>query len=412
MRWRYFDERNSREAASHAEILQKMDSWWNAFSARTHALENLIHGREHWDLPEWMAQHLQVVEPNLMWEFGPALHGAGHRLVITPESNTHLRVMVQTLLERAPKLPGWEFYPYRPPASLQWAIQTAKARSHRDLHNISFSVTVAQHNRIDLRYCSPATASPDDKEALNGAFVATETLLGEEILDQWVGRIEVAPPPKRSGLARFLGHSRKSEPLVQPLDRLKPVVDALITSIIEQRPDQPLYAIDSDSLSSPGKPIGAVFKCEPPIADDYPQWQDLFVASAADQGLWLALHTSSPFYSARYSRHGEQFCYLKLDGSEALQKEEFPDRASIEMALDESLIPARAGCVISGGTGRRYSYIDLALADVDAAIPLIISRLRAGNISNRTWLLFFDAPFSHEWIGIYDNTPAPPGMVQ
>ena len=72
------------------------------------------------------------------------------------------------------------------------------------------------------------------------------------------------------------------------------------------------------------------------------------------------------------------------------------------------LIPARAGCVIGGGTGLRYSYIDLALADVDAAIPLITRRLRAGKIPRRTWLLFFDAPLAHEWIGIYGDTPVPP----
>jgi len=33
--------------------------------------------------------------------------------VITPEAKMHLRPMVQTLIERARKLPGWEFYSYR-----------------------------------------------------------------------------------------------------------------------------------------------------------------------------------------------------------------------------------------------------------------------------------------------------------
>jgi hypothetical protein len=81
---------------------------------------------------------------------------------------------------------------------------------------------------------------------------------------------------------------------------------------------------------------------------------------------------------------------------------------SIEDALNETLVPARAGCVIGGGTGLRHSCIDLALADVDAAVPLIKSRLRAGNTNRRAWLLFVDAPLVHEWIGVYDDSPAPP----
>jgi len=149
-------------------------------------------------------------------------------------------------------------------------------------------------------------------------------------------------------------------------------------------------------------------KLEPTPADDYPQRQDLFVAIGTNQGLWRALHEDNGFYSERYSRHGESFCYLKLDGSAGLDEEKFPDRASIEDALNETLVPARVGCVIGGGTGLRYSYIDLALADVDAAVPLINSRLRAGNINRRTWLLFFDAPLANEWIGMYDDSPAPP----
>jgi hypothetical protein len=100
---------------------------------------------------------------------------------------------------------------------------------------------------------------------------------------------------------------------------------------------------------------------------------------------------------------------LKIDGSEGLDEDGFLDRSSMEDALNEVLIPARAGCVIGGGTGAQYSYIDLALTDVESAIPLICSRLRAGKIPRRTWLLFFDGALAREWIGVYGDTPAPPG---
>jgi hypothetical protein len=48
------------------------------------------------------------------------------------------------------------------------------------------------------------------------------------------------------------------------------------------------------------------------------------------------------------------------------------------------------GCHIGGGTGLRYSYIDLALTDVKKAIPAIQGRLRQGKVPRRSWILFFD----------------------
>jgi hypothetical protein len=34
--------------------------------------------------------------------------------------------------------------------------------------------------------------------------------------------------------------------------------------------------------------------------------------------------------------------------------------------------------------------------------------LRAGNFNRRTWLLFFDSPLAEEWIGVFDDSAAPP----
>ena len=62
---------------------------------------------------EWMHRQLGAVDERIMWEFGPS--EGGHRLVLTPEVHRNLRPMVETMLERAPRLPGWSYAPYRPP---------------------------------------------------------------------------------------------------------------------------------------------------------------------------------------------------------------------------------------------------------------------------------------------------------
>src|SRR5262245_36475517 len=113
MRWRFIDPNNRSEAAERAATIARIDSWWQEFQVKSGDLAALFSRKAQWDLPEWMARHLGDVHPKLMWEFGPAVRNGGHRLVITPEGQHHLRPLVRTLLERAPSVPGWEFYEYR-----------------------------------------------------------------------------------------------------------------------------------------------------------------------------------------------------------------------------------------------------------------------------------------------------------
>src|ERR1043165_1465379 len=118
MRWFHYEPTDPTETAQHDKILQQIDAWWQQFASRTGDLNDVFAQRKQWDLPQWMHDHLQVIDERLMWEFGPGLHG-GHRLVITPEAAHHLRPLVRTILDRAPAIAGWEFYPYRLPEKFE-----------------------------------------------------------------------------------------------------------------------------------------------------------------------------------------------------------------------------------------------------------------------------------------------------
>ena len=287
-----------------------------------------------------------------------------------------------------------------------WHIRWSPCRAGGDLSGTLAAAKIGQHNRIDLCYYSRATRGTDDQQALHNAFVATETLLGEELLDKWVGLIAVDSLREPKGVAKLLNRGR------QDIRGLIPLSDSsqrwlLVASIQDQLSDKPLYVLQPEVGARIARPRVSWWKASP-IRRMTIRYARICLSPSANMRTYIALHGDECFYSERYSRHGETFCYLKLDGAAGLEEEKFPDRASIEDALNEILVPARAGCVIGGGTGLRYSYIDLALADVDAALPLIKSRLRAGNINQRSWLLFFDAPLGTEWIGVYDESPAPP----
>jgi hypothetical protein len=124
--------------------------------------------------------------------------------------------------------------------------------------------------------------------------------------------------------------------------------------------------------------------------------------------MWTTAHTGGLFFSERFTRCGETFCYLKIDGAEGLEGSAFEGKDEIEEALDALLGAAKLGCTIGGGSGLRYSYIDLALADLGPGIQAIRKVLRAAKIPKRTWIQFYDSDLGAEWVGIYDDTPPPP----
>ena len=143
---------------------------------------------------------------------------------------------------------------------------------------------------------------------------------------------------------------------------------------------------------------------------NYPEQQDLFVGKSLLGDMWTAAHSGGSFCSQRFSRFGELFCYVKTDGSVDLSAEKFTDKAAIEDALDAALKASGTGAVVGGGTGLRYSYVDLALTDPDKGIHEVVDVLRKGNMVKRTWILFFDDIYRSEWVGVRDDSPAPPGM--
>ena len=389
MRWLYHDPADRREAAERKRTLAAIDRWWAAFTDRAADVGDLFRGKKKWDLVAWMHDTLQAVSPDLCWEYGPAVNQSGHRLVITPESHKELRPLTATILERAPTIPGWEFYPYRLAEGLDMAVQSVKGgRRDAGRRGRRGPPGRGESDRPDVPVADDRR--PED-EGNNAAFVATESLLGEECLVKWVGVIEVGPRPKR---AKKPGDG-------VPLDRLKDRVDAMIESIRDRLPDRPYHErMDGAEWT------GLQFQPEP--ADDYPERSDIFVARTADLELWKAQHRGSSFYPERFSRCGESFAYVKFERAVLRPGHEVDDRTEIEEALDAALAPAGLGAHIGAGMGIMYAYIDLALTDQARGVEAVRQTLRARELPERTWVLFFDADLCGEWVGVYPETPAPP----
>src|SRR5262249_55224530 len=140
--------------------------------------------------------------PGLMWEYGPAVkQQEGFRLVITPESQRYLRPLVRTILERAPKLPNWEFYGYRVPETPELTIDTVKGRANVDVSDALVAASPAAGRKIDLYFSFPDQDDLEEDQARQAAFITTETLLGEQFLDNWVGEIGLLADNPEAGPA-------------------------------------------------------------------------------------------------------------------------------------------------------------------------------------------------------------------
>jgi hypothetical protein len=397
MRWKFFNPDDESEAKTRQATLDSIHAWWKAFASRIQTSSDLFHNRVEWDLRGWMHEHLHAINPNLMWEYGPAVNCRGHRLVITPESEHCLRPLVKTIIERAPSFSGWEFYQYRLSSSLNETQKVVMDATGIDISGWHCKAAIDAGNRIKLTYLISSNIKKDD-EKTGAAFMTTEWLLGEELLDKWIGTIEVKPMPK-SGILKIFSKAETDNS--KHIAELNSIVNALIDGVKSMHPANPFYMYGENTTWS-------AIKLTPSELIDYPGRKDLFVATTGLIDMWKSAHDGMYFSSERFSGNDEVFCYIKIEHTDEFDGMDLEKREEVENSLASVLHPIGAGGICGGGTGVRYCYIDLALLDPEKAIPLIIKTLREARVSQRSWILFFDTELSQEWVGIYEKTPPPP----
>ncbi len=405
-RWIFGTHPSEAELAAKETTTSMISDWWREFNTQQEKLEGVFSGQIEWDLQGWMNTQLHAIHPSLMWEFGPAVHGPGHRLVITPESEVHLRPLVNKILIEAPVLDNWEFYPYRLTESAEVAEQSVQARTETSMESIWVKVSILPSHHFGLAFHSPDFAAEDDQLAFNTVFVAVESLLGEETLDKWIGPITVHPVKSaraKSALQKSLKRKDGSGPVAGAvhIHELNALITDLIVETESSLPDTPVREAIEDA-------DWHMYNLDPPPArDDYSRRYDLISSVTMMPAMWESAHGPGYFYSERYSKLGEIFCYVKIDDVDAFEDCEVDERSDLEEALNEELVSAEIGCCMGSGTGLRYAYIDLAIEDMDSAVPIIRKVLQAAAVPTRSWIHFYDSHWSTEWIGVYETSPAP-----
>ena len=379
-----FRSDSKEEKAAHSALLQRIDLWWTAFSKKSNEIIGLFKRKNNFSLPQWMNDELGGVHENLFWEFGPAIYSDGHRLVITPEANHSLRPLADLLIKEAPKIDDWEFYGYRLAEEAEAAISFVSQRTSVDISSWQVQAGREKGNQISLMFIGPGAD-------LEPAFIATETLLGEKMLNEWIGGIDAQP------LA-----GADDDYIIFPIANLKKRVEELLAECRRSIAKEP-YVQRLSNLQ------WATFQCDPASLPDYVKQRDLVIGITADMELYSACNGPMNFCSERFSHSGELFCYIQVNDPAPIDEDKLNVKRRIEDTLGEALFESGWGCVIGSGTGVENLYFDLALVNTEKAIPVIRKTLAGLDVPTSTWLRFYDVTLGNEWVGVYEDTPQPKG---
>lgn len=378
LRWRFPAD---SEAAARAEVDARIVAWWQAFEAKAKEIEALFEQRVKFDLEAWVTPRLKAIDDDLFWEFTKA--SGRWAFIVTCEEQRELQPLVDRIVSLAPKGLFCEVLNARPAEHSRFALMTVEGRFEVDATKWTAELEPLGHGLLGVRWNG---ATDDEHEA---AVWLTKGLLGEDEMADWVGSVA---PGGRSLLSKLFGRSSR----IGVSDFLE-AFSAAKRKQHEGRPDGRLLV--SSQVGTDAN--WAVATIDPRTRQGGRQL-DLRTARTADLELLSASVGGVPFSSCRFSRFGERFLYVQTDG---FSDEGFSSTLAMEEVVDAALGPL--GRTIGAGTGERYSYLNLVVSDVDAAVERIRHVLQKGRLPTRSWIRFFDDTLANEWVGVWPDSPAP-----
>jgi len=375
-----------------------IDFFWEGFAKHADSIDrHYTDGDESVDPIRTTIALLKALPIELLWEYGPGEAG-GHRLAITSELDKDAHVLARAVANRAPDLPRWTFADAREaerdPAYMSQYITNRTPSDALEISDVTFSEGDARTIDVVAHAIAPET---DASLAVWQAEMFMSVWLGEHSERVWLGDFlsENVVFPKRN----FLRRPKPSRNFdVEAIGRR---LDDLIATLKEKTSVEPWSSVDilsAEAYSLSGQPSG----------DDFRWRNDTITATSAFADVTLASLQGNRFRSERFSRHGETFCFLKIDRSEVDSSMRVEDRAKIEDPLNHFLQSNGLGAAFGGATGIRYSYIDLALVDLENSVDTVFSLLREIDLTRNAWLHFNEDGLKDFWQPVWPDAPAPP----
>jgi hypothetical protein len=321
-------------------------------------------------------------------------------IALTARGDRSAQPLVDAICARAPSISPLRLSPGAPAQPRDAAIRRVQEELSFDVSDARVRAGFARGHLLELLIQSAAFADAADDRAIDAAELLVASLLGESVFEDWIGEVRVAPLPRKSLLPVL--DNAATEGRFFPLAELCETAGTAIEGVIAGLPERTFWKRGRESEDG-----WTMFELEPELAHDYAAQDDLAIATTCAPEMLKCFLRGQPFSSLRFSRHAERFCYLKLDGEGQSSEARLAARRALEDRLSDVLGRDGLGAVIGNGMGVRYAYVDLALANLDAAVERTAAIAREAGVPRRSWLLFCDGALAAEWVGVRDDTPPP-----
>ena len=183
----------------------KIDDFWEWFSAQEGHIRQVLNGHSQQD-KEALVQSLddKILRLGMFtWELG---HGTSRSfyLTISPNGSRELLALSQEIMDYAPHLPHWEFYPAKQPQEWDLSFKLFDEEyieREVDASSWKFYLDGTDRDQVSIVLEAGNIAHLDHETRETAANLVVTSLLGEEQKILYVREIEIISTKKTRGKA-------------------------------------------------------------------------------------------------------------------------------------------------------------------------------------------------------------------
>ncbi len=172
-------------------------AFWHWFSEHHGDVEAMLDRDDTEELSRQVNAQIDKLSSQQAWEIGPGLVEP-YMFVFPTGGDVEAKAAVSKIMEKAPRIAGWEFHASRPTRKFQPEIQLPnRGISFRTLDWRYALRPSSTSDRFDLHIFDDKLANFDEKTALTAVFILLDAVLGEDVVERWIGGIKILPASSR-----------------------------------------------------------------------------------------------------------------------------------------------------------------------------------------------------------------------
>jgi len=193
---------------------EAINAFWRWFSDHHRDVEAMLDRDDTAELSRQINAQIDHLSSQLAWEIGPGLVEP-YMFVFPTAGDSERKAAVGRIMEKAPKIERWEFHASRPTRPFQREVQLPDRGLSFQTSDWRFALKPSpQSDRFELQIFDDRLGSVEEKTALTAVFILLDAVLGEDMVERWIGNIKVLPASS----------SRVSLPMPMIAERLAEVV--------------------------------------------------------------------------------------------------------------------------------------------------------------------------------------------